>query len=146
MRALLLLLLLFSSSYCEYFDWDYEINSEDKGSRRCRFVATNTYLSGLDWLNSDAFRYGSQCWWESRRSSYQSKVIILINSSLMSSCRDQSPHPAAENMESNNNIAGVLHQDRLYLAWRTAPLHFAGRDTRSDGQMVRWSDGRTFFK
>ena len=45
--------------------------------------------------------------------------------------REVSPHPLAENMESNNNIAGVMHQDRLYLAWRTAPLHFAGRDTRS---------------
>ena len=45
--------------------------------------------------------------------------------------RDVSPHPLAENMESNNNIAAVVHQDRLYLAWRTAPLHFAGRDTRS---------------
>ena len=46
--------------------------------------------------------------------------------------RDVTPHPGLENMESNNNIAGILHQDRLYLAWRTAPLHFAGRDTRQE--------------
>ena len=44
--------------------------------------------------------------------------------------RDVSPHPAAENMASNNNIAGVMHGGRLYLAWRTAPLHFAGHQTR----------------
>lgn len=33
-------------------------------------------------------------------------------------------------MASNNNIAGVMHGGRLYLAWRTAPLHFAGHQTR----------------
>ena len=33
-------------------------------------------------------------------------------------------------MASNNNIAGVMHGERLYLAWRTAPLHFAGHQTR----------------
>ena len=33
-------------------------------------------------------------------------------------------------MASNNNVAGVMHGDRLYLAWRTAPLHFAGHQTR----------------
>ena len=44
--------------------------------------------------------------------------------------RDISPHPNVTNMESNNNIAGVFHNERVYLAWRTAPLHFAGKDTR----------------
>ena len=33
-------------------------------------------------------------------------------------------------MESNNNIAGVVFQDRMYLAWRTAPAHFAGMETK----------------
>ena len=33
-------------------------------------------------------------------------------------------------MASNNNVAGVMHGERLYLAWRTAPLHFAGHQTR----------------
>ena len=56
--------------------------------------------------------------------------LFWSTEALMFSSRDQSPHPAAQNLESNNNIAGILHQDRLYLAWRTAPLHFAGRDTR----------------
>ena len=44
--------------------------------------------------------------------------------------RNQAPHPAVVNMESNNNVAGLQHEGRLYLAWRTAPLHFAGPDTR----------------
>ena len=67
-----------------------------------------------------------------RAGDHHIKVGPLLWSTLwlMFSSREQSPHPAAENMESNNNIAGILHQDRLYLAWRTAPLHFAGRDTR----------------
>jgi len=41
-----------------------------------------------------------------------------------------SPHEDTVRMESNNNVAALLHRDRLYLAWRTAPLHFAGPDTR----------------
>ena len=45
-------------------------------------------------------------------------------------CRDTTLHPDMMKMESNNNVAGVVHQDRVYIAWRTAPLHFAGRDTR----------------
>ena len=44
--------------------------------------------------------------------------------------RDTSPHPDAANSASNNNVAAAVHGDRLYLAWRTAPLHFAGHNTR----------------
>ncbi len=25
----------------------------------------------------------------------------------------------------NNNVAAILHNDRLYLAWRSSPTHFA---------------------
>lgn len=31
---------------------------------------------------------------------------------------------------SNNNVDILLHDDRLFLAWRAAPVHFAGTETR----------------
>lgn len=31
---------------------------------------------------------------------------------------------------SNNNVSIALHEDRLFLAWRTAPTHFASGDSR----------------
>eukprot|EP00088_Acartia_fossae_P019705 TRINITY_DN21518_c0_g1_i1.p1 TRINITY_DN21518_c0_g1~~TRINITY_DN21518_c0_g1_i1.p1 ORF type:complete len:417 (-),score=42.35 TRINITY_DN21518_c0_g1_i1:55-1305(-) len=49
------------------------------------------------------------------------KLLISKNVSLVTEL---------ENMESNNNIAAFSYQDRLYAAWRTAPVHFAGPDTK----------------
>jgi len=55
---------------------------------------------------------------------------VLVGEPNILISKDISPHPNVTNMESNNNIAGVFHNERVYLAWRTAPLHFAGKDTR----------------
>ncbi len=45
-------------------------------------------------------------------------------------------------MQSNNNLDVVVHAGRVYLAWRTAPNHFAGTETRihvvSSADEVTW--------
>ena len=38
--------------------------------------------------------------------------------------------PEIETMDSNNNVAIALHEDRLFLAWRTAEYHFASRNAK----------------
>lgn len=43
-------------------------------------------------------------------------------------------------LTSNNNLDVVRHEGRSYLAWRTAPDHFAGTETRI--QVVSSTDGR----
>lgn len=52
-------------------------------------------------------------------------------------------------MASNNNLDLVRHDGRLYLAWRSAPLHFASKDTvmfvlSSDDDGATWAY-ETFF-
>ena len=37
--------------------------------------------------------------------------------------------PQVEPQASNNNVDIVLFQERLFLAWRSSPTHFAGEDT-----------------
>ncbi|NCQ61978.1 MAG: hypothetical protein GW913_15075, partial [Myxococcales bacterium] len=37
--------------------------------------------------------------------------------------------PEVTPLTSNNNLDVVRHEGRVYLAWRTAPDHFAGPDT-----------------
>jgi len=49
--------------------------------------------------------------------------VLLINKNV-------TPVAEAENMESNNNVAAKLYNGRLFLAWRTAPVHFASAETR----------------
>lgn len=38
--------------------------------------------------------------------------------------------PQVQTFASNNNVDILSHEGRLYLAWRAAPTHFAGPDTR----------------
>ena len=71
----------------------------------------------------------SSCW-RTQHSDFQVSVTPPWCQSSLSDGRDTSPHPDAANSASNNNVAAAVHGDRLYLAWRTAPLHFAGHNTR----------------
>jgi len=67
--------------------------------------------------------------------------ISLVGEPSILISKDITPHPEAETMESNNNIAGVIFQERMFLAWRTAPAHFAGMETRI--HIVSSGDGGT---
>ena len=53
-------------------------------------------------------------------------------------------------MASNNNLDVIRHGGRVYLAWRTAPDHYAGPDTRihvvSSADEITWDFEATFFE
>ncbi|XP_023330192.1 uncharacterized protein LOC111702671 [Eurytemora carolleeae] len=56
----------------------------------------------------------------------------------------------AVNMESNNNVAAKLFRGRLYVGWRTAPVHFASVETRlhivsSGNNGSTWEYEQTIF-
>merc|ERR1719369_707327 len=60
----------------------------------------------------------------------QTWAPVLVGEPQVLISKHVTPHPEAETMESNNNIAGIVFNSRLFLAWRSAPVHFAGKDTR----------------
>jgi len=68
------------------------------------------------------------------------KLLISKNMSLVEE---------VVNMESNNNVASIMFQGRLFIAWRTAPVHFASADTRlhlaSSEDLVDWTWEQTYF-
>jgi len=57
-------------------------------------------------------------------------IPVIRGDPVVIASKDVRPHPDTENMESNNNVAGIIYQERIFIAWRTAPLHFAGPDTK----------------
>lgn len=59
------------------------------------------------------------------------------------------PAEAAPVLRSNNNVDIAFHDGRLFLAWRTAPTHFASTETRmhlisSGDRGATWLHERTF--